>query len=164
MANVTFQSNPAQTAGDLPAKGEALPDFTVVGTDLSDITPADYAGKRLVLSLFPSIDTGVCQAQTRAFNEKANSLDNTVVLCISKDLPFALERFCAAEGLDNVVAGSAFRSSFGEDFGATLQDSPLAGLLDRGVVVTDEDHKVVYAKFVDEVTEEPNYDEALAAL
>ena len=99
MANVTFQSNPAQTAGELPAVGEALPDFTVVGTDLSDIGPADYAGKRLVLSLFPSIDTGVCQAQTRSFNEKANSLDNTVVLSISKDLPFALDRFCAAEGL-----------------------------------------------------------------
>ena len=111
MANVTFQSNPAQTAGELPAVGEALPDFTVVGTDLSDITPAVYAGKRLVLSLFPSIDTGVCQAQTRSFNEKANSLDNTVVLSISKDLPFALDRFCAAEGLENVVAGSAFRSS-----------------------------------------------------
>ena len=164
MANVTFQSNPAQTAGELPAVGEALPDFTVVGTDLSDITPADYAGKRLVLSLFPSIDTGVCQAQTRSFNEKANSLDNTVVLSISKDLPFALDRFCAAEGLENVVAGSAFRSSFGEDFGATLKDSPLAGLLARGVIVTDADHKVVYAKFVDEVTVEPNYDEALAAL
>ena len=92
MANVTFQSNPAQTAGELPAVGEALPDFTVVGTDLSDITPADYAGKRLVLSLFPSIDTGVCQAQARSFNEKANSLDNTVVLSISRDLPFALDR------------------------------------------------------------------------
>src|SRR5699024_4481571 len=111
MANVTFQSNPAQTAGELPAVGEPLPDFTVVGTDLSDIAPADYAGKRLVLSLFPSIDTGVCQAQARSFNEKANSLDNTVVLSISKDLPFALDRFCAAEGLENVVAGSAFRSS-----------------------------------------------------
>ncbi|MFH0410660.1 thiol peroxidase [Corynebacterium sp. L4756] len=164
MANVTFNNDPAHTAGDLPAVGESIPDFTVVGTDLSDITPAAYEGKRLVISLFPSIDTGVCQAQTRSFNEKANGLDNTVVLCISKDLPFALDRFCAAEGLDNVVAASAFRSSFGEDFGATLQDSPLAGLLARGVIVTDEDHKVVYAKFVDEVTTEPDYDEALSAL
>ncbi|MEY8577644.1 thiol peroxidase [Corynebacteriaceae bacterium 6-324] len=164
MANVTFKNDPATTAGELPAVGADLPNFTVVGTDLSDVTPADYAGKRLVVSIFPSIDTGVCQAQTRSFNEKATSLENTVVLSISKDLPFALDRFCAAEGLDNVVAASAFRSSFGEDFGATLQDSPLAGLLARGVIVTDEDHKVVYAKFVDEVTEEPNYDEALAAL
>ncbi|MDY3127957.1 MAG: thiol peroxidase [Corynebacterium sp.] len=164
MANITFQNEPANTVGNLPNVGDQLPDFTLVGTDLSDVKLSDFSGKRVVLSLFPSIDTGVCQAQARHFNEEATKLADTVVVYVSKDLPFALERFCAAEGLDNVIAASAFRSSFGEDFGATLADSPLEGLLARGVVVTDENHKVVYAKFVEEVTDEPDYDEALAAL
>lgn len=164
MAEITLKNNPVHTNGELPAIGESLPGFVLAGTDLSDVKAADYAGKRLVISFFPSVDTGVCAAALRKFNEEAAGLDNTVVLSVSEDLPFAQARFCAAEGIENVVSASAFRSSFGEDFGVKLVDSPMTGLLARGVVVTDADHKVVYTELVSEITEEPNYDAALAAL
>lgn len=164
MAHVTFQGEPATTNGELPAVGGTLPDFTVVGTDLKEFSPEDFADKRLIVSIFPSLDTGVCAQQLRTFNENATQLEDTVVLSISKDLPFAQQRFCANEGIDNVVSGSAFRSDFGEKFGVLLEDSPLEGLLARSVVVTDADHKVVYKEQVAEIGEEPNYDAALEAL
>lgn len=164
MANVTFKNESTSTSGELPAVGDQLPDFTLVGTDLSEITPADFAGKRVVLNIFPSLDTGVCAASVREFNKRATSLDNTVVLGVSQDLPFAHGRFCSAEGIDNVTTGSTFRSSFGEDYGLTLQGSPLQGLLARAVVVADENGKVVYTQLVDEITDEPDYDAAVNAL
>ena len=164
MANVTFKNESTSTSGELPAVGDQLPDFTLVGTDLSEITPADFAGQRVVLNIFPSLDTGVCAASVREFNKRATSLDNTVVLGVSQDLPFAHGRFCSAEGIDNVTTGSTFRSSFGEDYGLTLQGSPLQGLLARAVVVADENGKVVYTQLVDEITDEPDYDAAVNAL
>lgn len=164
MANVTFKNDPTTTSGDLPVEGEQLPAFELVGGDLSTVSSADFAGKRLVLNIFPSLDTGVCAASVRAFNKLAAGLDNTVVLCISEDLPFAQQRFCAAEGIDNVVAASAFRSSFGEDYGLRLTGSPLQGLLARAVVVTDASHNVVYTQLVSEITTEPDYQAAEAAL
>lgn len=164
MAHVKFNGNETEIAGNLPEVGQKLPEFTLVGTDLSEVTNKDFEGKRLVISLFPSVDTGVCAAQLRSFNEKAAGLDNTVVLSVSRDLPFAQERFCAAEGIENVVSASDFRSDFGEKVGITLQGSPLKGLLARSVVVTDEEHKVIYTELVDEVTTEPNYDAAIEAL
>ncbi|SMG36751.1 thiol peroxidase (atypical 2-Cys peroxiredoxin) [Corynebacterium pollutisoli] len=164
MANVTFKNESTSTSGELPAVGDQLPDFTLVGTDLSEITPADLAGNRVVLNIFPSLDTGVCAASVREFNKRATSLDNTVVLGVSQDLPFAHGRFCSAEGIDNVTTGSTFRSSFGEDYGLTLQGSPLQGLLARAVVVADENGKVVHTQLVDEITDEPDYDAAVNAL
>ena len=164
MANVTFKNESTSTSGELPAVGDQLPDFTLVGTDLAEFTPADFAGQRVVLNIFPSLDTGVCAASVREFNERATSLDNTVVLGVSQDLPFAHGRFCSAEGIDNVSTGSAFRSTFGEDYGLTLQGSPLQGLLARAVIVADENGKVVYTQLVDEITDEPDYDAAVSAL
>ena len=164
MANVTFKNESTSTSGELPAVGEQLPDFTLVGTDLSEVTPANFAGKRVVINIFPSLDTGVCAASVREFNKRATALDNTVVLGVSKDLPFAHDRFCSAEGIDNLTSGSAFRSTFGEDFGLTLQGSPLKGLLARAVIVADEDGKVIYTQLVDEITTEPDYDKAVNAL
>ncbi|GAB3702499.1 thiol peroxidase [Corynebacterium nasicanis] len=164
MANVTFKNESTSTSGELPAVGAQLPDFTLVGTDLSELTPADFAGKRVVLNIFPSLDTGVCAASVREFNKRATSLDNTVVLGVSEDLPFAHGRFCSAEGIDNVTTGSAFRSTFGQDYGLTLEGSPLQGLLARAVIVADEDGKVVYTQLVEEITDEPDYDAAVNAL
>ncbi|MFC0582847.1 thiol peroxidase [Micrococcoides hystricis] len=164
MAKTALDGNEVTTAGELPAVGETAPTFDLVGTDLGAVKSADFAGKRVVLNIFPSVDTGVCAASVRKFNEAAASLDNTVVVNVSKDLPFALDRFCGAEGIQNTVAASAFRSSFGEDFGVTQQDGPLAGLLARSVVVLDENGKVVYNQLVPEIKTEPDYDSALAAL
>lgn len=165
MANVTFDSAPTTTAGELPGKGDQLPSFELVGTDLSAVTDKDYQGKRLVLNIFPSLDTGVCANSVREFNKRAQDLgEDTVVLNVSKDLPFAHDRFLEDNGVDNVTTGSAFRSSFGDDFGVTLQGSPLEGLLSRSVVVTDADHKVIYTQLVDEITNEPDYDAAIDAL
>lgn len=164
MAETKFKDSPVHTNGDLPAKGDAFPDFTLVGTNLAEVKKEDFAGKRLVVSLFPSVDTGVCAAQLRAFNEKAAGLDNTVVLSVSRDLPFAQERFCAAEGIDNVVSASDFRSDLGDKLGVALEDSPMKGLLSRAVIVTDADHNVVYTELVPEIGTEPDYDAALAAL
>ncbi|GAA1490372.1 thiol peroxidase [Brachybacterium sacelli] len=164
MASITFQNTPVTTVGELPGTGSALPAFELVGADLSPVTSADLAGKRIVLNIFPSLDTGTCAMSVRRFNELAAGLENTVVVCVSKDLPFAQARFCGAEGIENVVTGSAFRSSFGEDYGLTMADGPLAGLLSRAVVVTDESGKVVHTEQVAEIAEEPDYDAARAAL
>ncbi len=165
MASITLKGNPVSTVGELPAAGSNAPAFEGVKTDLSGCALADFAGKKVVLNIFPSIDTGVCAASTRHFNEAASSLDNTVVLCVSVDLPFALGRFCGAEGLDNVVPVSVFRNpEFGSSYGVTIADGPLAGLLSRAVVVIDESGNVLYTEQVPEITQEPNYEAALAAL
>ena len=164
MATTAFEGSPVTTSGELPAVGAAAPDFTLTGTDLSDVKLSDFAGKRVVLNVFPSVDTGVCAASVRKFNEIAAGLDNTVVVTVSRDLPFALARFCGAEGIENVVATSAFRSSFGEDYGVVQQDGPLAGLLARSVLIINEQGKVAYTQLVPEIKQEPNYDEAVAAL
>lgn len=164
MAQVTFQGAPVQTVGTLPQVGRVAPDFTLVKQDLSEFTRADYAGKKIVLNIFPSLDTPVCALSVKAFNQKAAELDQTVVLCVSMDLPFAHGRFCAAEGIEQAESVSAFRSDFGASYGVLLADSALKGLLARAVVVIDESGNVVYTQLVSEITEEPDYDAALAAL
>lgn len=164
MAQTAFQSNPVNLSGDLPAVGEKFPEFSVTNGELATQTAADFVGKRLVINIFPSVDTGVCAASVRRFNELAAGLDNTVVLNVSRDLPFALGRFCAAEGIENVSSASDFRHGFGSAFGVEQVDGPLAGLLARAVVVADEEGKVLYTQLVDEITTEPDYDAALAAL
>ncbi len=165
MASITLKGNPVSTVGELPAVGSAAPAFSAVKTDLSECVLADLAGKKAVLNIFPSIDTGTCAASTRRFNKEAGELKNTVVVCVSADLPFALGRFCGAEGLEGVVPVSVFRNpEFGTGYGVTIADGPLAGLLSRAVVVIDEAGKVVYTEQVPEITQEPNYEAALAAL
>lgn len=164
MATVTLKGNPLETAGELPKVGTAAPAFTLVKHDLSEVSLKDYQGKKLVLNIFPSIDTGTCAMSVRTFNQKAADLDNTAVLCVSMDLPFALGRFCGAEGIDKVSTGSGFRSTFGEDYGLTFRTGPLAGLYSRSVIVIDESGKVLYTEQVQETTEEPNYEAALNAL
>ena len=164
MATTAFKGNPVTTVGDLPAVGQQAPDFTVVGAGLADLTKADTAGKRVVLNIFPSVDTGVCAASVRKFNELAAGLDGTTVVNVSADLPFAQARFCGAEGIENVAVGSTFRSDFGQTFGVTMTDGPLAGLLARSVVVLDENGVVTYTQLVDDITHEPDYDAAVAAL
>jgi thiol peroxidase len=165
MATVTFQGNPINTKGSLPAVNSKAPEFKLVKGDLSEVSLADYKGKRVVLNIFPSIDTGVCAASVRKFNKLAGEMDNTVVLCISEDLPFASSRFCAAEGLANVVTLSAFRSpEFGAAYGVTMTDGPLAGLFARSVVVIDAEGEVLYEELVPEITTEPNYEAVLEVL
>lgn len=164
MSTITFKGNPIHTIGNLPEVGKDAQEFTMVSGDLSEKNLADYTGKRVVLNIFPSIDTGICAASARKFNEEASNLDNTVVINVSRDLPFALSRFCAAEGLNNVETLSDFRGNFGEDYGVTLSDSPLKGLLSRAVVVLDEKAKVIYTEQVPEIGQEPNYDAAIASL
>ena len=164
MASITFHGDPVNTVGELPAMGSTAPAFELVGADLAPVTSQSLAGRRVVLNIFPSVDTGVCAASVRQFNKLASELDNTTVVCVSADLPFAGSRFCGAEGLTNVVTGSTFRSSFGADYGATLVDGPLAGLLSRAVVVLDESGTVIYTEQVPEVGQEPDYDAAVAAL
>ena len=165
MASITLKGNPVSTVGSLPAAGSDAPAFSALKTDLSEWTLSDQVGKRVILNIFPSIDTGVCAASTRRFNKEASSLENTVVLCISVDLPFALGRFCGAEGLENVIPASVFRNpEFGTAYGVTIADGPLTGLLSRAVVVIDESGKVAYTEQVPEITQEPDYDAALAAL
>lgn len=162
MATTAFKGSPVTTTGELPAVGTAAPSFELTGTDLSDVSRPD--GRRVVLNIFPSVDTGVCAASVRKFNELAAGLENTSVICVSADLPFALGRFCGAEGIENVTAASTFRSSFGEDYGMTMSDGPLRGLLARSVVVLDESGNVVHTEVVPEITTEPDYDAAVAAL
>ena len=164
MTSVTFHGSPAHTIGELPAVGSKAPAFELVGADLGSLTSASLAGRRVVLNIFPSVDTGVCATSVREFNKRASGLTNTTVVCVSKDLPFAQARFCGAEGLDDVVTASAFRSTFGEDYGVTLTDSPLAGLLSRAVVVLDTDGTVLHVQQVPEIAEEPDYEAAVAAL
>ena len=164
MANTAFKGTPVQTIGELPAVGAQAPSFTLTDTDLADLTSDSLAGRRVVLNIFPSVDTGVCAASVRQFNELAAGLENTTVVCVSADLPFALGRFCGAENIQNVSAASVFRSDFGSDYGVTQIDGPLAGLLARSVIVLDETGKVTYTQVVPEITTEPDYDAAIAAL
>lgn len=163
MAKITLQGNPVNTVGDLPAVGTSAPDFTLTKTDLSDLTLGDLAGKTVVLNIFPSVDTPTCAASVRTFNEALSKLDDVEVVCVSADLPFAMQRFCGAEGLDRVTNASVFRSdAFGKDYGVTIADSPLQGLMARSVVVI-KDGKVVHTELVPETADEPNYDAALKA-
>jgi thioredoxin-dependent peroxiredoxin len=164
MAEITFRGNPIHTVGELPAVGSPAPAFTLTGLDLSDISVGDFAGKNLVLNIFPSIDTAVCASSVRTFNERAAALDNTAVLNVSADLPFAMGRFCGAEGIENVQSASVFRSDFGDTYGVEIADGPLAGLMSRAVVVVNSDGVVSYTEQVPEIGQEPDYDSALAAL
>lgn len=165
MAQITFQGNPVETSGNLPETGSAAPGFTLTGTDLSDRSLGEYSGKKVVLNIFPSLDTPVCAASVRRFNEEAGKLDDTVVLCISADLPFAHQRFCETEGLKDVVSLSCFRSpDFAKDYGVMITSAPLNGLLARAVVIVDPSGKVGYAQQVPEITEEPDYEAALSYL
>lgn len=165
MAKITLGGNPIHTAGELPAVGSKAPDFKLVQTDLSEVSLGDFKGMRLVLNIFPSIDTGVCATSVRTFNQKAGELTNTKVLCISKDLPFAQKRFCGAEGIENVVNLSDFKEgAFGKDYGLTITDGPLAGLHSRAIVVVDENGVITHTEQVPEIAQEPNYESALASL
>ena len=165
MAQITFKGSPVDTVGSLPGKGSEAPFFCLVKTDLSEAGPADFAGKRLVLNIFPSLDTPVCATSVRRFNQEASSLDNTVVLCISADLPFAQSRFCETEGLKNVVSLSVFRDpQFGLDYGVTIASGPLKGLLSRAIVIIDADGIVRYTEQVAEIVEEPDYSAAMKVL
>lgn len=165
MAGITFKENPVNTSGNIPSAGDVAPDFSLTGADLGDVNLSSYKGKKLVLNIFPSIDTGVCATSVRKFNEKASSLDNTAVLCISRDLPFAQSRFCGAEGLNDVVTLSEMKDrNFGAAYGMEMVDGPLKGLLARGVVVVDEEGKVAYSELVPEIAQEPDYEKALQAL
>lgn len=163
MATVTLKGMPIETVGTLPAVGSQAPDFELVKTDLSTTTLADYKGKKLILNIFPSVDTPTCATSVRKFNETAASQDVTV-LCVSADLPFAAARFCGAEGIENVSTGSSFRGTFGADYGVTFKTGPLAGVLSRALVVVDEAGKVIYTEQVPETADEPDYGSALAAL
>ena len=165
MAQITLKGNPVATVGELPAAGTAAPSFTLVNKDMSEANMADFAGKRIVLNIFPSLDTPVCAASVRRFNLEASSIPDTVVLCISADLPFAHKRFCEVEGIENVVSLSVFRSpEFGNDYGVTITDGPLKGILSRAVVIVDKDGKVIHAEQVPEITQEPDYEAALKAM
>jgi len=159
MATVTFKGSAVKTSGELPEVGSQAPDFKLVDAGLNEISLADFKGKRVVLNIFPSIDTGVCAASVRNFNKWASQNDGAVVICISKDLPFAQSRFCGAEGLNNVITASDFRyNSFATDYGVLMTDGPLAGLMARSVVALDENGKVVYEQLVPEIVEEPSYE------
>ncbi|PID69152.1 MAG: lipid hydroperoxide peroxidase [Flavobacteriales bacterium] len=165
MTTIFLKGNPVKTSGHLPKTGSKAPDFELVKTDLSKAKLSDYKGFKLILNIFPSIDTGTCAASVRAFNEKAAGMDNTKVLCISRDLPFAHARFCGAEGLANVESLSDFATGmFGKDYGLQIIDGPLAHLNSRVVMVLDEDGKIVYSEQVSEIVDEPNYEAALAAV
>ena len=164
MAEVTIGGNPSNTNGDLPAVGAAAPAFTLTKGDLSDLTNADLAGQNVVLNIFPSVDTPTCAQSVRTFNERAAGLDNTTVVCISADLPFAQGRFCGAEGIENVTTASTFKSDFLSDYGVKLVDGRLEGLAARSVVVIDGEGKVVHTELVSEIGNEPNYDAALGAI
>lgn len=164
MTQITLKGNPINTCGQLPEKGGKAPAFNLVGNDLSDITNEKYAGKTIILNIFPSIDTPTCALSTKRFNEEVTKLSDTVVICVSADLPFAQKRFCAAEGINNVETASSFRSSFGKDYGVDIVDGPLNGLLSRAIVIINKEGNVVYTEQVPEIADEPNYNDALAGL
>ncbi len=165
MAQTALRGNPVNTSGDLPAVGAAAPAFSLTGGDLGAVSSEDLSGKRVVLNIFPSVDTPTCANSVRAFNERASSLDNTAVVCVSADLPFAQGRFCGAEGLENVTTASTFRSpEFMADYGVGMVDGPLAGLCARAVVVMNESGEVVHSQLVGEIADEPDYDAAIGAL
>ncbi|HAR39288.1 MAG: lipid hydroperoxide peroxidase [Bacteroidetes bacterium GWD2_45_23] len=165
MANITFKGNPVQTTGELPVKGTLAPEFILVKSDLSEAKLSDFKGKNVVLNIFPSLDTGTCAASVRRFNKEATSLDNTVVLGISADLPFAAGRFCSAEGIENVITLSTFRNDeFGKKYGLLMTGGPLKGLLARAVVVIDPAGKVLYTELVSEIAQEPDYHSAINSI
>lgn len=165
MATVTFHGDSLEVAGTLPKTGTTAPDFTLTSASLGDIKLADFKGQKLLLNIFPSIDTGVCATSVRTFNKRAAELSNTTVLCVSADLPFAAGRFCAAEGIDNVKTASTFRNpEFLKNYGVELVSGPVRGLATRAVVCIDEQGKVTHSELVGEVTNEPNYDAAIKAL
>lgn len=165
MATVTLKGNEFKTVGQLPAVGSKIPAFNLVKNDLSALSNADLAGKKVVLNIFPSIDTGTCAASTRYFNQEAAGLENTLVVCVSRDLPFAQTRFCGAEGIENVIMASDYQTAqFGKDFGVLFENGPLKALLSRSVIVTDENGIVLYTEQVAETVNEPDYNGALAAL
>jgi len=165
MATVTLKGNPIHTIGELPAAGSKAPDFKLTTAELKDVSLADYKGKKKILNIVASLDTGVCATSARKFNEKAGSLPNTVVLVVSADLPFAAKRFCSTEGLQNVTTLSLMRSrEFAKSYGVLITDGPMAGITARAIVVIDEDDKVKYTQLVPEIGQEPDYDKALAAV
>lgn len=165
MAETAFKGNPVHTNGDLPAVGSSAPAFSLTGGDLGAVTSEGLAGGRVVLNIFPSIDTPVCAQSVRAFNERAASMEDTTVVCVSADLPFAAGRFCEAEGIENVTTGSTFRSpAFGDAYGVVIGEGPLAGLCARAVVVIGADGTVLHSEMVPEITDEPDYDAAIASL
>ena len=165
MATIALKGNPIHTVGELPQSGSRAPDFTLTRGDLADVSLRDFAGKRKLLNIVPSLDTGVCAASARRFNKEASALPNVVLLTVSCDLPFAQKRFCDAEGIENLITLSELRSrSFGEAYGVRIADGPLAGLMSRAVVVLDHDDTVLYTEQVPEITQEPDYERALAAL
>lgn len=165
MAQITLKGNPINTSGDLPAVGSKAPEFCLTKSDLSDISLKDFAGKKVVLNIVPSLDTAVCQSSVRKFNEKAASAGDNVILTVSRDLPFAQKRFCETEGIDKVIAAAEMRNrDFGSAYGVEITDGPLAGVLARAIVVIDSDMQVVHSELVPEIAQEPNYDAALAAL
>lgn len=165
MASITLGGDPAETIGSLPSNGSTAPNFTLTAVDLSSKSLSDYDGKRKVLNIFPSVDTGICAASARRFNEEASKLENTTILCISRDLPFAQNRFCAAEGLENVEMLSDYKDgSFGKDYNLEITKSAFTGLHSRVVMVLNEKNEIVYSEQVPEIGQEPNYDAALNAL
>ncbi|MCK4842290.1 MAG: thiol peroxidase [Methylococcales bacterium] len=164
MATIAFQGKPINTSGELPKVDEQAPDFSLVNGRLKNVSLANYKGKRKILSIVPSLDTPTCAASTRIFNQKASSLENTVVLIVSADLPFAQGRFCEAEGLKDVIPLSTFRSNFAETYGVKIIDSILAGLTTRAIIIIDESDKVIYTELVAEVVDEPDYESALAVI
>lgn len=165
MASITFKGSTIKTTGDLPKVGEKAPDFILTNDGLQDISLKDFSGKRLVLNIFPSIDTGICAMSARHFNSEASGLENTVVMNVSKDLPFAQKRFCGAEGLESVQNASEFKNlGFSSNYHVIMEEGPLAGLFSRAVVVIDEGGKVIYTEQVPEIVQEPDYDSALASL
>jgi len=165
MSTVMLKGNPVLVSGNLPGKGESAPEFKLTGKDLGDVTLKNYAGKRKVLNIVPSLDTPTCQQSTRVFNQKASSASNAIVLVVSADLPFAMSRFCGAEGLNNVVTLSTFRNrDFHDKYGVDIADGPLKGLTARAVIVLDENNKVLHSQLVPEIASEPDYDAALAVL
>ncbi len=165
METIYFSGTPCHTYGNIPAVGTKAPAFNLVTKDLKDITLADCEGKRVILNIFPSLDTPVCAASVRRFNEEAVKLDNTAVICVSMDLPFAQGRFCTAEGIDKLVVASAFRSPlFAQNYGLQIVDGPLAGLLARAVIVMNEKHEIIFSDLVEEITNEPDYKGAISVL
>ena len=165
MAEITLGGNPIHTLGELPAVGTKAPDFSLTANDLSVKSLADFSGKKVVLNIFPSIDTSTCATSVRTFNEKASSLDNTVVVCVSRDLPFAQSRFCGAEGLENVITLSDFANgSFGKDYALEITDGPLANLHSRAIVVINENGVIAHTEQVGEIADEPNYEAAISSL